>query len=106
MYLLIYWVSTVNISLVIVSLWGHLIVACQYLKGTYKKGENKPFSRACCNRTKDNGFKLREGRFGLTVRNTFFFYDEGDETLAQVSRELLDAPSLETGMDRALSNLF
>ena len=32
------------------------------LKGTYRKYEENIFSRAYCDRTRGNGFKLREGR--------------------------------------------
>ena len=65
------------------------------------------FNRACSNRTKGNGFKLKEGRFRLDVRKTFF-------TLRLVKhwqtlpREVVDAPSLGTfkaRLDGALSNL-
>jgi len=41
-------------------LWGDLITAFQYLKGTYKKDGDKHFSRACCNRTRASGFKLKQ----------------------------------------------
>jgi len=47
-------------------------VAFQYLKGAYKKDGDKLFSRACCDRTRGNGFKLKEGRFRLDIRKTFF----------------------------------
>jgi len=43
--------------------WGDLIAAFQYLKGSYKKDWDRFFQRACCNRTRGNGFKLKEGRF-------------------------------------------
>jgi len=53
-------------------LWGHLIAACQYLKGAYRKDGENTFSRACCDRTRSNGFKLREWRFRLDIRKKFF----------------------------------
>jgi len=42
------------------------------LKGTCKKDGDKLFSRACCDRTRDNGFKLRESRFRLAIRKKYF----------------------------------
>ena len=39
-------------------LWGDLITAFQCLKGAYRKERENIFSRACCDRTKSNGFKL------------------------------------------------
>ena len=45
-------------------LWGHLRAAFQYLKGGYKKEGDRLFSRICCDRTRGNGSKLKEGRFG------------------------------------------
>ncbi|KAK4824928.1 hypothetical protein QYF61_021548 [Mycteria americana] len=53
-------------------LWGDLIAAFQYLKGAYRKDGDRLFSKACCDRTRSNGFKLREGRFRLDLRNNFF----------------------------------
>ncbi|KAK4810250.1 hypothetical protein QYF61_013065 [Mycteria americana] len=44
-------------------LWGDLIAAFQYLKGVYKKAGEGLFTRACSDRTRGNGFKLKEGRF-------------------------------------------
>jgi len=72
-------------------------VAFQYLKGVYKKDVDKLFNKACCNRTRDTGVKLKEGRFRLDIRKKFF-----------TMREVVDAPSLETfkaRWDGALSNL-
>lgn len=43
----------------------------QYLKEGYKKDGDRPFSRACCNRTRVDGFKLKEMRFKLDGRMTF-----------------------------------
>ena len=87
---------------------GDLTAAFQYLKGAYRKDGDKLFSRACCDRTRGNGFKLREGRFRLDTRKKFF-------TMRVVKhwnglpREVVDAPSLETfkvQLDRALSSLM
>ncbi|KAK4831274.1 hypothetical protein QYF61_016744 [Mycteria americana] len=66
-------------------LWGDLIAAFQYLKGAYRKDGDRLFIKACCDRTKSNGFKLREGRFRLDLRKKFF-YSEGGEALEQVAQ--------------------
>jgi len=57
-------------------LWGNLIAAFQYLKGTYKKDGGKLLGKAYCDRTRGNGFKLKKGRFRLDIRKKFF-YSEG-----------------------------
>ncbi|KAK4832857.1 hypothetical protein QYF61_025953 [Mycteria americana] len=44
-------------------LQGDLIAAFQYLKGAYKKAGEGLFTRACSDRTRGNGFKLKQGRF-------------------------------------------
>jgi len=86
---------------------GDLITALQYLKGACKKDGDGFFSRACCSRTRGNGFKLKESRFRADVRKKFFTV----RVVKQWHRlpgEVVDAPSLETlkiRLDRALSNL-
>ena len=85
-----------------------LITAFQYIKGAYKKDGDKLFSRACCNRTRGNGFKLKEGRFRLDIRKKFFTM-RVVKHWNRLPREVVDAPSLETfkvRLDRALSNLI
>jgi len=89
-------------------LWGDLIAAFQYLEGTYRKDGENPFSRACCDRTRGNGFKLREGRFRLDIRKEFFTIRMAIHWNG-LPREVVEAPSLEifkARLDRALSNLI
>jgi len=40
--------------------------------GPIEKLERDVFSRACCDRTRNNDFKLREGRFRLDTTKKFF----------------------------------
>ncbi|KAK4816345.1 hypothetical protein QYF61_015659 [Mycteria americana] len=76
-------------------LQGDLIVAFQNLKGAYKKDEDKLFSRACCDRTRGNGFKLKEDRLRLAIRKTFFMM-RVVKHWNRLPREVVDAPPLET----------
>ena len=52
-------------------LWGNLIVVFQYLKEVYEHEGNQLFTCVDINRTRENGFKPREGRFKLGVREAF-----------------------------------
>ncbi|KFP13117.1 hypothetical protein Z169_03349, partial [Egretta garzetta] len=89
-------------------LQGDLTVAFQCLKRAYRKGGENLFSRASCDRTRGNGFKLNQGRFRLDIRKKFF-------TVRVVRhwnglpRDIVKAPSLEAfkaRLDGALSNLI
>ena len=52
--------------------WRDLRAAFQYLKGCYKKEGDRLFSRVCGDRTRENGFKLKEGRFKLDIKKRSF----------------------------------
>ena len=41
------------------------------IKGGYKKVEDRFFRRVCCDRTRGNGFKLKEGRLGMNIKKFF-----------------------------------
>ncbi|KAK4825637.1 hypothetical protein QYF61_001422 [Mycteria americana] len=87
---------------------GELIAASQDLKGAYKKNGDKHFSRASCNRTRGNSFKLKEGRFSLDIKNKFFTM-RVVKHCNRLPREVVDAPSLErfkVKLDGDLSNLI
>jgi len=69
---------------------------------------NKLLSRTYYNRTRDNGFKLKEGKCRLDIR-TEFFTMRVVRHWHRLPREVADAPSLETfkvRLDGALSNLI
>ena len=87
---------------------GDLRAAFQYRKGAYRKGEGNIFSRACWDRTRNNGVKQREGRFRLDTRKKFFTR-RVVKHWNRLPREVMEAPSLETfkaRLDGALSNLL
>ncbi|PKU47329.1 hypothetical protein llap_2354 [Limosa lapponica baueri] len=84
-----------------------LMAESQYLKGAYRGAGEGLFVREWSNRTRSDGFKLKEGTLRLGIRKKFF-------TLRVVRhwnrlpREVVDAPSLEVftaRLDGALSNL-
>ncbi|PKU41214.1 hypothetical protein llap_8483 [Limosa lapponica baueri] len=89
-------------------LWGDLIAAFWYIKGTYRKDRDKLFSKVCCDRTRGNGCKVKEGRFRLDVRKKLFTM-RVVKHWNRLPREVVDAPSLETFKVKlygALSNLI
>ena len=82
-------------------LQGDLIVAFEgkrtgnipYLKGTYKQEGKWLFTRVGSDRTRGNGFKLRQWRFRLGIRRKFFT-QRMVKLWNRLSKEVVDAPSL------------
>ena len=89
-------------------LWGDLRAACQYLKGPTGKLERDFLTRACGDRTRGNGFKLKEEKFRFDIREKFFTM-RMVRPWPRLPREAVAAPSLEgrkARLDRALSSLI
>jgi len=89
-------------------LQGDLIAAFQYLKEAYRKDGENLFSKAYCDRTKSNGFKLRVGRFRLDIRKKFLT-KQVLKHWHRLPREVVEAVSLETfkvRLNGALSNVI
>ena len=88
-------------------LQGDLIVAFQYLTGACRKAGEGLCVRECSDRTRGNGFKLKEGRFRSDIRKKFFTV-RVVRHWHRLPREAVDAPSLEVfkaRLDGAWSNL-
>ena len=83
-------------------------MASQYLKGSYRKKAYRLFSRVCGDRTRGNGFKLKEGRFRLNVRKKSFTV-RVVRHWNRLPKDVANAPFLKTfkvRLDQALDNLM
>ena len=82
-------------------------MAFQYLKGTYTQEAERLFIRVDSDRTRGNGFKLRQGRFRLEIRRKFFT-ERMVTHRNSLPKEAVDTPSLKTfkvRLDVALGSL-
>jgi len=67
----------------------------QYLKENYRKEGDRLFSRGCGDRTRGNGFELKDGRFSLDIRKMSFTV-RVLRHWNRLLRVVVDALSLET----------
>ena len=87
-------------------LQGDCITAFQYLKGDDKLEGRQLFTWVDNDRTRGNGFKLKDGRFRSDAGRNFLL--RVIKYCHRLPREVVDAPSLEVfkaGLDGALGNL-
>jgi len=68
---------------------GDFLGAFKYLKVAYRKAGEGLYTRACSDRTRGDGFKVKKGRFRLDIRNIFF---KGGEALIQVAQRSCGCP--------------
>uniref|UniRef100_A0A8B9ITC8 Reverse transcriptase domain-containing protein n=1 Tax=Amazona collaria TaxID=241587 RepID=A0A8B9ITC8_9PSIT len=85
-------------------LHGFLIAAFQYLKWAYRDAGEGLFFMDCSERTRGNGFKLKQGKFRLDIRKKFFtvkvmWHWNG------LPMEVVNAPSLAVFMARLVRAL-
>ena len=71
-------------------------------KGGYKTEEDRLFSRVCCERTKRNCFKLKEGKFRLDIWKKLFML-RVVKCWHRLPREVVALETLKVMMDGALS---
>lgn len=59
-------------TIYIEKLCGHLIGTLQYLEGAYREPGEGLFITKCSDRTRSNGYKLKEKKFGLGITKKIF----------------------------------
>lgn len=82
-------------------------MASQYLKVAYRKAREGLLTRAGNDSTRENGFKMKEGRFKLDIRMKFFAVGL-ERHRNRLLRDAVDALYLEVSqarMDVALTSL-
>ena len=76
--------------------------------GSYGKEGDRLFSKVCCDRTRGNGFKLKEGRFRLDIRKKYFTVRivRHWNRLPSVVIEVSSLETFKTSLHNALGNLI
>ena len=82
---------------------GDLRAAFEYLKGSYRKQRDRLCGRVCGDRTRGNGFRVKEGRFRLDMRKKFFT-TWVVKHWHRLPREVVEALSLETPIQSGASS--
>ena len=85
-----------------------IIAAFQYLRGEYRDAGEGLFIRDCSDRTRDDGFKLKQGRLRLDIRRKFSTVRVA-RYWHRLPQEALTAPRLamfKARLDRAWSKLL
>lgn len=88
-------------------LWGDITAAFQCLKGCYVKGGKRLSTRACDGWARGNGYELKQGRFGVNIKNKFFTM-RVVRHWSRLPRKVMDTTPLKlfsAGLAGALSSL-
>ena len=82
-------------------------MAFQYLKWGYRKEGDRLFSRVCGDRSRGNGFKLKEGRFKLDIKKKSLTVGEM-RNWNKLPRDVVDSlsQSFKARLDMALGDLI
>ena len=80
-------------------------MAFQYLKRNKRKEGDRLFSRICCDRTREDGFKLKECRLRLYIRKQSFII-RVVRHWNRLSREVPSPETFTARLNQALGNLI